>query len=68
MEANKLTIMSSIKIWNASPDEPQGIYKYYEQDNRLSAAIVEAIFDEFIDNLGIDSLCLTRAEFEEISR
>jgi len=53
--------------WHASPDDPQGIYKYYEQDNRLSEAVVEAIFDEFIDDLEIDSLHLTRKELQEAS-
>ena len=53
--------------WHAAPDDSQGIYEYYEQDNRLLAAVVEAIFDEFIDDLEIDSLCLTRRELQEIS-
>jgi len=53
--------------WHAAPDDPQGIYEYYEQDNRLLAAVVEAIFDEFIVDLEIDSLCLTRKELHSIS-
>jgi len=53
--------------WKAEPDNPQGNDEYYEQDKRLSSAVVEAIFDEYIDDLDVDAITLTKKQFGEMS-
>ena len=53
--------------WEADPDNPQGNHEYYEQEYRLSPTVVEAIFDEHIDDLDTNAITLTKKQFGEMS-